>query len=80
MRAAVRWATRAGCTDTPVAGEALDLESSIAGAETEVETWTDGCAAGHDYALWSIRGGGHIPGFTRSWGPAYASWLLAHQR
>lgn len=78
--AVVRWAERAGCAETAVMGTALDVDVSLEGAETQVETWSAGCTSGRDYALWTIENGGHIPSFNRMWMPAVADWILAHRR
>ncbi|MSP59226.1 MAG: hypothetical protein EXR72_02610 [Myxococcales bacterium] len=55
------WVTRNGCKATAEKGTALDLDGSLAGAETIVERWT-GCKGGAA-ELWTIQGGGHIPKF-----------------
>jgi polyhydroxybutyrate depolymerase len=76
--AVARWATRASCDGTTVDGDALDLEGTLAGAETETVRYESGCTAGAE--LWTIRGGGHIPNLNREFAPAVLAWLRAHGR
>jgi polyhydroxybutyrate depolymerase len=73
------WAAKNGCpgtlTDT---GETKDLDSQIAGAETQVSRYacTQGAAE-----LWTMRGDGHIPNLIQpDWGEAVWSWLSAYKR
>ncbi len=73
------WAMRNRCTgalsDT---GTTLDLDSSLAGAETTVAAYT-GCA-GAAVELWTIRGGAHIPVINAQFSPRIYDWLMAHPR
>ena len=56
-----RFAQLAGCNSgNSIASENLDIDGSIAGAETTVRSYTD-CSEGVDVELWSIVGGAHIP-------------------
>lgn len=48
-----------GC-GAPSDGPAVDLERSLAGAETKVVRWS-GCKGGAEVELYSIEGAGHIP-------------------
>lgn len=48
-----------GC-GAPADAPAVDLERSLAGAETKVVRWS-GCKGGADVELYSIEGGPHIP-------------------
>lgn len=73
-----RWATRAGCDGTTVDGDMLDLDGTLAGAETETLRYESGCTAGAE--LWTIRGGGHIPNLSREFAPTVLAWLRAHGR
>ncbi len=74
------WASRAGCDPTPTAGTPVDLETTLAGAETTPSIF-GGCDAGLDVQLLSIEGGSHIPSFgSTAIGPAVLDWLLAHHR
>ena len=73
------WAQLDGCSATPVDdGVTLDLESTLAGLDTDVKRFT-GCARG-DVELWTINGGGHIPSFTADFTPAALDYLLAHPK
>ncbi len=53
-----RWVDKAGCTGNP-ATAAADLLSGIAGAETEMRTWST-CADGVTVSLWRMTGGDHL--------------------
>jgi polyhydroxybutyrate depolymerase len=73
-----RWAMRAGCDATPTMDAAIDMESTLPGAETMPSTYT-GCDTGLDVRLLSIGGGGHIPSFTSGViGTQVLDWLLMH--
>jgi polyhydroxybutyrate depolymerase len=73
------WAARNACSGGLVTtGEALELESSLSGAETRVARWTCGAGAAE---LWTIGGGGHIPQLAvPAWGNTVFDWLQAHAR
>ena len=72
------WAAKNGCTGAIAAtGETLDLEASIPGAETTVEKYA-GCPA--DVVLWTIKGGGHLPGFTDAWRDLMWSFFETHPK
>lgn len=77
-----RSAERAGCDlDATVAGTSLDLDTSLAGAETSVLEYGAGCDRGIDTVLWTIEGGGHLPIVQRAvFSTAVIEWLLAHRR
>ncbi len=75
-----RWALRAGCDDVQTSGAAIDLDSTVDGAETVVTEWSTGCDAGHEAALWRMEAVGHLPRFSRDWMPAVSEWLLRHRR
>lgn len=73
------WAEKNGCTGTlSPSGQALDLESGIAGEETSVARYS-GCGA-VDVELWTINGGGHIPALNERWAPAIWDFLSAHPK
>lgn len=76
-----RFAERAGCNLT--GSETLDnkdLDTSLSGAETDVVVYRDGCAAGVDYALWTIDNGGHIPSIQPDFSTQVYEWLSTHSR
>ncbi len=74
-----RWAELDGCAVDPTAGEPLDLEFSLDGAETQVENYT-GCKDGSSVVLWSIVGGSHIPGLYYYFGDMVMDFLLNHPK
>lgn len=72
------WATKNGCGDAlSDTGEALDLDTKIAGAETKVErhACTKGAAE-----LWTIVGGAHIPSIDEGFGEKAWAFLEAHAK
>ena len=79
------WANYDTCgAPSTKASPPLDVEQSIAGAETTVETF-DKCPAGIDVELWSVKGGGHIPAINTTSTPyplteGMIDFLLAHPK
>lgn len=74
------WARRDGCTGAPsTSAGAKDLESSLAGSETDVAV-TAGCPAGAAADLWTINGGSHIPSLSTSFPTEIMGWFAAHPR
>ncbi len=74
------FADRAGCAKDPVTVPAVDLERSIAGAETELARWS-GCRSGAEVQLATIVGGSHIPkDFTAELPRFIWSFLAAHPK
>lgn len=79
------WAGYNGCSAPPAAtGTTLDLEATLAGAETEVRR-AAGCPTGVDVELWVIQNGGHTPGIvfpdgSRPLTTAMLDFLLAHPK
>jgi len=74
------WQSYNRCAATIVDDPArIDLEGRIPGDETEVQRYT-GCAAGSGVELWRIRGGTHIPAFSRHFVPLVWQWLSSHRR
>jgi PKD repeat protein len=76
-----QWATIAGCSDPPVTNESRDLLSSIAGPETRVTRFADGCESGGSAELWLSTGADHWsylaqPQFARQ----AVEWLLDHPK
>jgi polyhydroxybutyrate depolymerase len=57
----------------------LDLDSTLAGAETKVSRGM-GCPAGADVELWSIEGAGHIPVLVSNFRNIVWDFLSAHTR
>lgn len=74
------WATLDKCGATPDTSAApLDLESSLAGAETHVTSYA-GCQAGTGVTLWTMEGGSHLPNISPSFIPAVVDFLYAHPK
>jgi polyhydroxybutyrate depolymerase len=75
------WAAKNGCTGALAPnGKTLDLDTSLAGAET-VEKAYSGCPAGIDVELWTIQGGAHIPTLARpTWAEEVWGFLSAHPK
>lgn len=72
------WVANDGCDGAPDTSAApLDLDSTLAGAETTVDKYK-GCKQSSAVEHWKIVGGAHVPTFTSAFAPAAASWLLAH--
>ncbi|MBL9041699.1 MAG: prolyl oligopeptidase family serine peptidase [Myxococcales bacterium] len=74
------WANRNAClgplTDS---GVRRDIVSTLAGAETKVETYS-GCAKEGSVELWTMEEGGHIPTFNAAWPGAIYDFLMAHPK
>jgi polyhydroxybutyrate depolymerase len=73
-------ARRAGCDTTGTAGAELDLMASLNSTETTTLAFDTGCRAGADAALWTLRGGTHIPVINPAGTRAALTWLLRHDR
>jgi polyhydroxybutyrate depolymerase len=70
------WRTFDGCSDAATPGQAMDLVSTVAGAETTVTTWSSGCKNNTKVALWSMKDAMHVPQFTPDFAPAAIDFLL----
>lgn len=73
-------ARRAGCATTGTAGADLDLMTTLDGAETTTLSFDTGCPTGVDAALWTLRGGPHVPVINPAGTRAALTWLLRHDR
>jgi polyhydroxybutyrate depolymerase len=82
------WATLDHCTATPTPGRDLDIAGQpdtrtpggdLSGAETQVLEY-GGCENKASVELWSIKGGGHIPGLTPAFATDIMDFLLAHPK
>lgn len=72
------WAKLDGCTGALAdSGATLDLESALAGTETNVARYA-GCPTGVGVELWTVRGGAHIPDFGPGWAGSVLDFLQAH--
>jgi polyhydroxybutyrate depolymerase len=76
-----RFAAHAGCdTSNPVMAPNLDVDGSIAGAETTVLQYS-GCAEGVDVDLWTLVGAPHIPvPWVASALDSMIDWMIEHPR
>lgn len=73
-------ARRAGCSNTGTPGADLDLMTTLEGAETTTLAFNTGCTTGVDAALWTLRGGTHIPVINPAGTRAAITWLMGHDR
>jgi polyhydroxybutyrate depolymerase len=72
-----RWRELNGCADGPGAsGTATDFDVAVAGPETTVTVYTDGCGGGSRVALWRMDGSGHVPTLTGAFTPAVLDFFL----
>jgi polyhydroxybutyrate depolymerase len=75
------WATFDGCGTSPdKSSPQLDIDSGIAGPETTVESFEQGCKSGSAVALWSIEGGSHLPAIGDTFREGVVQFLLAHPK
>ena len=80
VRSAEQWAAHDRCASQLAPEEGtLDLDVGLPGAETTV-AGAGGCPAGVDVRLWTIRGGPHVPRFTRAFVDESWAWLRAHPK
>lgn len=73
------WAKHSGCSAAQ-AGEDIDLDQDVAGAETRVSNYDTGCQAGSSAALWTIQDGSHIPGVGGVFGTRMVDYLLSKSK
>jgi polyhydroxybutyrate depolymerase len=74
------WVTFNKCEATAdTSATPLDLESTLAGNETTITSYT-GCQSGTGVTLWTIPGGSHIPTFTANFIPGVLDFLYAHPK
>jgi polyhydroxybutyrate depolymerase len=74
-----RWASYDGCS--PVvdsSAAALDLVSSIPGAESTVTRYVDACAPSGMAELWTMVGADHSPSLTIAFAETVVQWFYAH--
>lgn len=74
-----RWADRAGCSDSLTDGGRADYESAVAGDETAISSYDQGCADGFTGELWRMDDVGHLPTFNETFRDDLVSWLLAQR-
>jgi polyhydroxybutyrate depolymerase len=70
------WRRLDGCSETAdTSAQPKDLVANLAGAETAVTSYHDGCLDGTRVELWSIQDGGHVPALTASFASAVVDFL-----
>jgi polyhydroxybutyrate depolymerase len=75
------WAGYNGCAASPSSpAETLDLDASIAGAETSITRYESLCEEGGSAELWTISGGGHNPSLSSDFSREVVDYLLAHPK
>jgi polyhydroxybutyrate depolymerase len=79
------WNDYDGCRDEGTSqATMLDLEATLSGsdgpAETTVQTFDDGCAAGGHTELWSVMGASHAPTFTAEAPARIVDFLLSRSK
>ena len=73
------WATKNGCTGAIASlPGTLNIDTNVLGAETTKAAFT--CANGGAAELWTMTGGGHIPGLDAVWGTEVWNFLSAHPK
>ena len=77
MQSVADWAHYDHCGASTTAGEAMDLDTVLSGAETTTAHY-DGCPDGIGVDLWTIQGGSHIPSFSTAFREKTWAWLSAH--
>lgn len=74
------WAALNECGELEATDDRLDLDSQVPDAETRVDRYTD-CPEGGAVELWTIEGGGHVPGLIQeNWPAAILDFLLEQER
>jgi polyhydroxybutyrate depolymerase len=75
-----QWASKNGCGTTRASsGSARDLDTLVAGAETEPEAY-GGCPADGAVELWRMEGSSHTPLFDTPIATTLLDWLVEHRR
>ena len=74
------WAARNGCVVKGSDAGMLDLDRTLAGMESTVTRYTNGCKAGGSAELWTIAGGAHLPELSSHFTRLVVEWLLAHPK
>jgi polyhydroxybutyrate depolymerase len=74
------WAGKDGCTGAlHPAGEPLDFDEAVGGAETTRSTFTP-CRDGVSVDLWSVVNGSHVPRASHTGLVAIWAWMQAHPK
>jgi polyhydroxybutyrate depolymerase len=76
-----KWAERDGCDPAPdEAAPPIDIDVGLAGAETKITQYANGCAPGGHAELWTIEGGGHLPAVGPEFVKKLGDFLFAHPK
>ncbi len=81
MSSILSWVTLDGCRPAADGSSPnLDLDATVAGAETSILTWS-GCRPGGAAELWTMDKVGHLPNFKQpDWPQDFTAWLAAHPK
>lgn len=75
-----RWVQTNQCNTNPATSTAvLDLDSSLAGNETNTSVWSS-CKGGSEVALWTMINGTHTPNISSGFIDSVLDFLLAHPK
>lgn len=72
-----QWTGKNGCGSELQVGTPLDLDSSVAGAETARGAFA-GCPEGGAVELWTMEGSGHVPAMNTTFAPSVFGWFADH--
>jgi polyhydroxybutyrate depolymerase len=75
-----RWAAHNGCDVTGFETGTLDLERELAGMDSTVMRYTNGCRPGGSAELWTIADGSHVPELSDHFSKLVVEWLLGHPK
>lgn len=76
-----QWAGLGGCSLTPrVEDEPRDVDVGVAGAETIVDVYDDGCTPGGHAELWTVEGAGHILQTSATFVDDAVDFLMNHPK
>ena len=79
MESVSQWAAYNGCAEGGER-EIRDLVSNLAGHETSVTVFNQGCKPGGSSELWTIAAGSHVPALSNTFAEQVVEWLLAHPK
>jgi len=79
MATVEQWASYSNCSEGGER-ELRDLVSNLAGHETSVLVYNQGCKPGGSSELWTIAAGSHVPAFSDSFAEQVVEWLYAHPK
>ncbi len=74
-----RWRGLNGCPEGAQPDSKADFDSSVAGEETTIRSWT-GCKDGTSATLWKMQDAGHVPGINAAFKTALLEHVLAWRR